>query len=93
MVINVNNYHVGYACIIVECFVSFLSQRNPNSLGLPNWPAYQATDRPFMKFNDTSGSENHVFADRMQFWLNDVQKLNRANTISFHINNAMIGKK
>jgi para-nitrobenzyl esterase len=48
-------------------WVNFATTGDPNGKGLPNWPAYDRENEPYMDFGDTVQSRNHLLKAQIDF--------------------------
>ena len=51
-----------------EAWLQFARTGNPNHKGLPNWPAYNPTDRSMMVFDTTCRMVNDQGSEERKFW-------------------------
>ena len=59
-------------------WVNFATTGDPNGAGLPEWPAYNVEEEPFMEFGDAIRAGNHLFEKQCDFFerYNAARRLN-----------------
>lgn len=67
----------------VRYYQEFSYYRNPNGKDLETfWPAFDSETESYLKINRTMTVEEHMFKDRMTFWLETVPSLQHDSTSS-----------
>lgn len=95
---NKNNHYKQVKNILcptlVEVLIILSYFRDVNDADLPMWKEYDAIKAHYINLDANITAGQHLFQDRVKFWLNDIQKIHnptssgtclRQITIGWHI--------